>query len=637
MESNPLNSLTSILSKFKRGESAVIQILIKPTSQNWHKRGLKIASQMQQGENLNEAMANVSQGILLKNLKEIFFPSKLKEKEIEQAHHLSPIEENIINNLEEKASKMGLGVNVRVLVSTKSKEMASRDLDSIINTFTQFNIYEAGNSFNAIIPRNQNRLISNFIFRKFDESKKIILNTEELASLFHPPLPSLETPNIRWMLYKKSAPPANMAQEGIILGKNSYRGAENIIKIKDDDRRRHIYIAGMTGTGKSVLIANMAIQDIKNGHGVCVIDPHGDLVEDILQRIPKERVNEVIVFDPSDTSRPLGLNMLEAKTPQEVDFAVQEMIAIWQKMFPPEILGPVFEHHMRNNLLTLMADKENSGTLVEIPRLFTDPEFQKVKVQKVQNPQVRLYWEKEIAKTSDFHKSEMYGYIISKVGRFAENEVMRNIIGQPASSFNFRRIMDERKILLVNLSKGKIGEINSNLLGLIIVAKLQMAALGRANMPLEQRNDFYLYIDEFQNFITENISTILSEARKYRLNLTVAHQYLGQLIKGQDTKIRDAVLGTIGTMIVFKVGIEDAEILVKEFQPIFSEQDLINIEKFNACVKLLIDNQQVRAFNMRTFDLEPGDGKISQKIKESSRMKYGKDKNIVEKEISKLN
>ncbi len=287
--------------------------------------------------------------------------------------------------------------------------------------------------------------------------------------------------------------------------------------------------AGLGG-GKSVLLGNMALQDIKNGEGLCVIDPHGDLIEDILQHVPKERAEDIIVFEPFDTERPIGLNMLEVDSDEQKDFAVQEMISIFYKLVTdPAMLGPMFEHNMRNAMLTLMADEEHPGTLTDIPRIFTDTEFQKYKIAKLRDPVVRAFWEKEMAKTSDFHKSEMLGYLISKVGRFVENSMMRNIVGQPKSGFNFRKIMDEGKVLLVNLSKGRTGEINAKLLGLILVSKIQIAALSRADMPESQRRDFYLYVDEFQNFITDAFSSILSEARKYKLNLVIAHQYLGQL------------------------------------------------------------------------------------------------------------
>ena len=304
------------------------------------------------------------------------------------------------------------------------------------------------------------------------------------------------------------------------------------------------------------------------------------------------------------------------------------------------MIGPMFEHNMRNVMLTLMTDVEHPGTIAEIPRMFTDSEFQKKWVAKLTDPVVRAFWEKEMAKTTDFHKSEMLGYLISKVGRFVENEMMRNIIGQSRSGFNVREMMDKKKILLVNLAKGKVGEVNSSLLGLIIVSKLQMAALSRADLPPEQRHDFYLYIDEFQNFITDSIATILAEARKYKLNLIIAHQYLGQLEGGSgatdkagSSKIKDAVLGTVGTMIGFKMGIEDAEIIAKEFSPTVSAYDLINIEAYNAYTKLLVRNQATRPFNLRCLPLMPGNVRLASAIKEFSRLTYARPKELVEKEI----
>ena len=394
-----------------------------------------------------------------------------------------------------------------------------------------------------------------------------------------------------------------------------------------------MYVIGKSGVGKSVLMTQMALQDIANGDGVCVVDPHGDLIMDILARMPANRRPDVIHFNPSDMDAPVGLNMLDATTPEEQDFAVQEMIAIFMKLFPPEVIGPMFEHNMRNVMLTLMADPSQPGTIVEIPRMFTDPVFQKSKVSKVTDPIVRSFWEKEMAKTSDFHKSEMLGYLISKVGRFVENSMMRNVIGQSRSGFDFQRIMNEGKILLVNLAKGSTGEVNANLLGLIIVSKLQMAALRRANMPQDQRRDFFLYIDEFQNFVTDSVATILSEARKYRLNMTIAHQYVGQLVQGQDTKIRDAVFGNVGTVVAFRVGVEDAEIFAQTFAPTFSQFDVTNVEKYAAIVKLLVDNTMSKPFTMHTLPLGPVTPGLMEQLIQQSRQQYGKPRSEVEKEI----
>jgi len=289
---------------------------------------------------------------------------------------------------------------------------------------------------------------------------------------------------------------------------------------------------------------------------------------------------------------------------------------------------------MRNVMLTLMADKDHPGTIVDIPRMFTDTEFQKYKVSKLKDANVRLFWEKEMAKTSDFHKSEMLGYLVSKVGRFVENEMLRNIIGQSKSAFDFREVMDNKKILLINLAKGKVGEVNSALLGLIIVSKLQMAAMGRASLPEDQRHDFYLYVDEFQNFVTDSIATILSEARKYRLDLIIAHQYIGQLLDDKGgSQIKDAVFGNVGTLCSFKIGVEDAEIIAKEFAPVFNEYDVINIDKYHAYVKLLIDNAPSKPFIMQTYLPDQGSPEIAKKLKEYSRLKYGVEKAVIEQDM----
>lgn len=638
LESDSFNAITNSLSKLREEDGAVVQFVFRSARPNWHIWGKKVASQMQQGKSAKEVLGSSSGGAFKKFTKDWVEAAKSAPKKEEfqkKQYQLSPMEGEVIKGLEKKSSKAGFDVNIRMVVASASQQLARGYLDDIINSFAQFNIYEFGNGFVAARPRSLTRLVHDFIYRRFDEKKKILLNTEELASVFHFPLPTTETPNIVWLLAKRAPAPVNIPQEGVYLGRNLYRGVETIVRIKKDDRRRHMYLIGKSGTGKSVLLANMAIQDIINGDGVCVVDPHGDLIDNILARVPRERAEDVIVFNPSDTDRPMGLNMLDAKTSEQADFAVQEMIQIFYKLLPdPAMAGPMFEHYMRNALLVLISDHDNPGTLVELPRVFTDKEFRKKKLEKVTDILVKDFWEREYEQSQKGSSAaDMLSYVISKTGRFIENEMMRNIIGQPYSGFDFREVMDKKKVLLVNLSKGKTGELNSNLLGLIIVSKLQMAAMSRAELPEEQRQDFYLYLDEFQNFITASIATILSEARKYRLDLVLAHQYMGQLVEGANTQIRDAVLGTVGTMAAFKIGVEDAEILAKEFAPVFNNYDLVNVEKYNAYIKLLIDNQAARAFNMQTYPLPPADEKMAYAIKELSRRKYGRDKQIVEREI----
>jgi len=635
IETDPLSALTNALSKFSDVQhgGAAIQYVVRSAHPKWHAPGNELAREVRQGKKLKEAISIVS-GSIAGNAARAFFKRDNKNAESKQFSGLSKFDEEAVMRVQQKSSKMGFEVNIRIVVAAATESQALSELGGIVDSFSQFSGFEYGNGFKRDNPRRLGPFLDDFIYRNFNEKRSAILNTEEMASLFHFPLPITETPNILWLQSKQASSPVAMPKEGIILGHNVYRNVDTMVRLKDADRRRHLYIIGKSGVGKSVLIGNMVKQDMEAGHGVCVIDPHGDLVDTALGYVPEERLEDVIYFDPGDMERPMGLNMLEYKYDSQKDFAVQEMIAIFMKLFPPEMIGPMFEHNMRNVMLTLMADKENPGTIVDIPRMFTDQEYQKYKIAKLTDLTVRQFWEQEMAKTSDFHKSEMLGYLISKVGRFVENDLMRNIIGQPRSAFDFRDVMDKKKILLINLAKGKVGEVNSSLLGLIIVSKLQMAAMTRSDMPEDQRHDFYLYIDEFQNFVTDSIATILSEARKYRLDLIVAHQYVSQLVQGQDTKIRDAVFGNVGTLVSFKIGVEDAEMIAKEFAPVFNEYDVINIDKYHAYIKLLIDNAPAKPFQMQTYPPAPTDPEKVAKLKEYSRLKYGIEKSIVEADIN---
>lgn len=635
LEYDPLNNLTNTLSKLPFGEGAAVQILLKPIAGGWKHRAFSFARQIQKN---GLAKASFDQNWLRQILKFIN-PKTIKKNpdgsiRQEEPARITPLDEEAIKLVEGKASKIGFSANIRIIAAAPELVRAQGIVAEIERAFSQFNSPNF-NSFKAIkqgmsSSRFNKNLIYDFIFRNFDNSGAMILNTEELASIFHFPTVVLETPKVKWLAAKNAPPPSDIAPDGIILGYNVYRGEETVIRIAREDRRRHIYTIGQTGTGKSNFLGEMIKRDIADGKGICVIDPHGDLAEDILTCIPESRAEDVVVFDPSDTARPLGLNMLEVFREDQKDFAIQEMISIFYKLFPPEMIGPMFEHNMRNAMLTLMSDAEHPGTIAEIPRMFTDTEFQKYKVGKVKDPVVRAFWEKEMAKTSDFHKSEMLGYLISKVGRFVENSMMRNIIGQEKSAFNFRDIMDNEKILLVNLSKGKTGEVNSSLLGLIIVAKLQMAAMSRTDIPLDERKDFYLYIDEFHNFTTDSVATILSEARKYRLNLNIAHQFIAQLPEN----IRDAVFGNVGSMICFRIGAEDAELVSKQYAPVFNAQDLTNIDNYNAYVKLMINGAISRPFNMKCYPPTKGNLEIALAVKELSRLKYGKPRELVEKNIA---
>lgn len=628
LDADPLAAVLGVMSKVQAGEGAVIQILIRPKRHGWERPGQQLARRMQEGEAKTAGQSSTGwTGVLTASLAKPKDPYQMRG-----VPTITPMEQELIKSLEDKAGKPGFEVNLRIVTSSPLERNARVHLENIVNAYTQYLAPESTNQFKRGPVQSHGAVIRDYYYRNFNATS-MVLNSEEVNSLYHFPLPQTTAPNVAWLAAKKAPAPVNLPGQGLVLGHSPYRGQDAVVRILPEDRRRHVYIVGTTGSGKSVLMANMASQDIAAGHGVCIVDPHGSLVEEVMANIPPARLHDVIVFHPADTERPMGLNMLEASQPEERDAAVQEMVAIFMKLFPPEMIGPMFEHNMRNAMLTLMADEDYPGTIADIPRIFTDKTFQQYKVAKVKDPVVRAFWEKEMAKTSDFHKSEMLGYLISKVGRFVENAMMRNIIGQPKSAFNFRQIMDQQKILLVNLSKGQIGEVNAFLLGLIIVSKLEMAALSRADQPEAQRPDFYLYIDEFQNFITDSIATILSEARKYRLNLTMAHQYMAQLVNGPDTKVRDAVLGNVGTMVAFRIGVEDAAVLDKQFAPTVSAYDLVNQEQYTAYLRLLINNTAAPAFHLQTYPPVAGNPAMSQAIQQHSRLRYGKDRQTVEAEI----
>lgn len=639
-DSDPMLSALNAISKINEYNSAAaIQFVVRSANKKWRRDGVRIVREVRKGKKFEEVVSKGALGAVMKVGGELagqITTSNKKDDPNKQdnKYQLSQMEEEMLKGIEEKLSKGGLDVTIRVMSVSDQEHIAKSNLDNILNSFSQYNLYRFGNSFEGAIPRNQSFLIRSFIYRTFHERRGMVLNTEEMASLWHLPLHSTETPNINWLSGRKSPPPSDLPKEGLKLGYVDYRGQKNDVFMKEADRRRHLYVIGKSGSGKSVFVSNLAIQDVKAGRGLAVVDPHGDLVEDVLAHIPRERADDVIIFNPSDLERPIGLNMLEPKSEDQKDFAVQEMIGIFYKLFPPEMIGPMFEHNMRNVMLTLMSDISNPGTIIDIPRMFTDEAYVQKYLVNVTDPVVRAFWEKEMAQTSDFHKSEMLGYLVSKVGRFVGNEMMRNIMGQQKSGFDIRQAMDDQKIILINLSKGKTGEVNAKLLGLILVAKIQMAAMGRADMDESLRKDFYLYIDEFQNFVTDSISTILSEARKYRLDLIIAHQYMGQLTddKGK-SDVRDAVLGNAGTICVGRIGPDDAEILAKEFAPVFGSYDLLNPPPFSYYTKMLIDGKASKPFNMASYPPQEGNKEMASAIKELSRLKYGRDKRIVEAEI----
>jgi len=646
-EGDSLNSLINALSKIDEHSGAVVQIVARSAHKRWHKKGVIVSREMQQGKPLNAALRRAGFGnifdksiALFAGLLTVFHSnsqdkSRQKLTSDEANYRLSPMEEEVIKGIQEKTSKAGLDSNIRLVVSSPDKRIAQAYLDSLVSAFSQFNIYEYGNGFKKAGLVNLNNLVSNFIHRGFEPKYGLLINTEEMSTLWHLPLSGSQTPNIHWLEARQAAPPFNLPDAGLLLGQNIFRGVKTPVKIKAEDRLRHMYIIGKSGTGKSVFMSNMIIQDIKNGEGLCLIDPHGDLIDGVLQHIPEERAEDVILFDPANTERPIALNMLEFTTPEQKTFVINEMINIFEKLYDLKSTGgPMFEQYMRNTMLLMMEDPASGSTLLEVPKVLADANFRRYKLAKCQNPVVRDFWEKEAEKAGgEAALANMVPYITSKLTPFVSSDLLRPIIAQQKSSFNFREAMDTGKIILIKLSKGKIGDISANLLGMVVVGKILMSALSRVEVPEAERRNFFLYIDEFQNFITESIAIILSEARKYRLSLTMAHQYIGQLSKGNDHTIREAVFGNVGTMAAFRIGPDDAEFMAKQFQPVFNQFDLINVPQYSAYVKLLIDNQNPPAFNLQTLPPVSGNQALAEKIRQLSALKYGRERSVVEQEI----
>lgn len=623
---DPLNAILNSMSKLqKEGEGAAIQLLLQP-AQGKTDLATKIAQEIQVGYPFKEALGRA------KGKKK-----KEEDEENKQRPQAAPADLEIAKLIQEKAAKTSYNVNVRLVTSAGDQTRADQMLTDMEGSIAQY----AAPSMNSLKVTKQKgsaleKLFYNFSFRIFEGSKTMLMSAEEVTSLYHFPTPLTSAPKVQQVKTKSAEPPANLPTEGIILGINKYRGEEKEIRLAPDDRRRHMYIIGQTGTGKSTLMKNMVPQDIEDGHGVCIVDPHGDFAEYVLSRIPEHRKDDVIYFSPGDTARPLGLNMLEIdpSKPEQKSFVANDLMKILMTIYPDvgEAFGPMFQQYFKNSVMLLLDDYETEvPTIAEIPRILADTDFRRDKLSRETNPIVKNFWEQEAEKAGgEAALANMVPYITSKLSPFLTNEYVRPIIGQQKSSFDFRQVMDEGKILIVNLSKGLIGEENAKLLGGMVVSKLFVNALSRVDLPEDQRKDFYLYMDEFQNFTTDSISAILSEARKYKLNLVMAHQFIGQL----PDEIKNAVFGNVGSMIAFRVGTDDAEFLANKFAPVFDLQDLSDVENYNARAKLLINNQTTSPFGIYVPKEIEGSEETKNIIKESSSQKYGRNREEIEKEIS---
>ncbi|KKT69734.1 MAG: hypothetical protein UW65_C0014G0017 [candidate division WWE3 bacterium GW2011_GWB1_44_4] len=616
MGADSMSPLTSAMSKMGPEEVLAVQFVISPAGDAWRKAGGA-------------------------------FTGAVKVKSAEGKSHVDP---EFMKGVEKKISKPGFNVAIRLIAVSNDKSSAQNHLRNLTTSFEQF----TNVTYNKFRKRKfifVMKLIEDFIYRRLNTRELHIpffdislyrncslLNTEELATIFHLPNKNVQTPGIIWLAARRASAPVNLPTSGLYLGQSIFRGVKKKVYMTAEDRIRHMYIIGQTGTGKSQLMMSLVLQDIQDGEGVAVIDPHGSDISELLEKIPANRIDDVILFDAGDFERPMGLNMLEAETEEEKHMLINSFIGMLYKLYDPNkqgIMGPQLERAIRNVMLTAMVDPES--TMVDVLRLLIDDRYAQTFIPKITDPLVKKYWTDEQAKTTANRKGEMMGYFVSKFDRLVTERVMRNIIGQPKSAFSFKKVMAEKKILLCDLSKGKIGEENSNFLGLLIVPRILTAALSRSTL-VEQGikfPHFYLYVDEFQNFATDDFATILSEARKYKLNLIVAHQFIPQL----GDKVKEAVFGNVGTICAFRVGADDAKYLETHFEPVFKQSDLMNNPTGSYYIRLLVNNMPARPFSMSVdWDMitkTRRDPDVARRIRENSRTKYGKPVKEIEEYITK--
>jgi hypothetical protein len=636
-EHDPMNILLAAFAKIaKHGEGAALQITVSTEGDRYNHHYKKILRQLEKGKNFRKAIkvSETELGEAVHTMaKQIFMP---KEYEMEVEKQFRRTSDQVVTEEITKKVKSRIApVSIRLLASAPTKARAEELVGNLEAPFGQYDDPKGNHLvFKKVGGWGLANFLRDFTYREFDHSIAVPLSLAEVTSIFHFTAERLTTSRELKRSFAKQAPaPVETPTEGIILGVNRYGAEETPVRFGAADRLRHAYVIGQTGTGKTGLIKNMILQDIKNGEGVAFIDPHGNDIEDVLANIPPERAGDVIYFDPAYTARPMGLNMLEydRTKPEMKTFVVDEVYGIFRKLYAdvPEAFGPMFEQYYRNAVQLVVEDPDTGSTFVEIPRVFADTAFRNLKLSHCQNPIIVQFWRK-IAEQAQGDPSleNVAPYITSKFDVFLTNDIMRPIVSQERSAFNFREIMDKKKIFLANLSKGRLGDRNTSLLGLILVSKFLQAAFSRVDTRGMDLPVFYLYIDEFQNFATPSIATILSEARKYKLSLTIAHQFIAQL----EEDIRDAVIGNVGTKAAFRIGTSDAEFLEKQFTPTFSQQDLENLPNRNAVLSLLVNGVPARPFTIQTQDLPAMDYGRVDALKELSYRTYGKDREEVEAE-----
>jgi len=629
LKRDAMQAMLNSLANLGKEDGAAIQILMRPADPTWRKTAHAVATSKRKGEKDGGVGAKVFNGAREIGTALVKPPEGSSDKP-----DLSDHEQSVLNAIDDKTRYPAFEVVIRLVASSNIITRSQTIMSNMVAAFSLFDS-PGKNGFKFEPSKDVDELETSYILKFFpQDSNKMILNSVELATIFHfPDQRNIPTTQLERQDSKQVDGPRNMPDEGLLLGYNVFRGVKKPIRLAIGDRQRHMYVVGQTGTGKSTFLENLALQDMLSGNGFAFVDPHGDTAEKLLSMVPKERTEDVIYFCPAEMDHPMGLNIFEFDNPDQKDFLIQESINMLYKLYDPQhqgIMGPRYEHLFRNAALTVMADPAG-GTFIDLPKLFRDPQYVKQKLVHVTDANVREFWEKEMPQSQRSNEfGEVVSWFVSKFGAFVSNEMMRNIIGQTKSSFNLREIMDNKKILLVNLSKGRTGDLNSKLLGIIFVMKFQAAAMSRANIPEKDRVDFSLYVDEFQNFSTDSFATIMSEARKYHLNLIVANQFTTQLTE----EIRDAVFGNMGTIVAFRVGQNDVDSLTRYFQPIFDADDLLRVPNYNTITRTLTGGVPTQSFSMATLPpLGEPNVKLSAALKQLSAAKFGKPKAVVEKEI----
>jgi hypothetical protein len=638
-DQDPLSVLIQTFTKIAAvGEGAAVQFIVSPVGDASIKRYHKVLEKVEKGAKLEKALKDTPVGIggeVYKLFRELVV-SDAKKKEDKKKEEENHVDEIVVEEIKKKIETPIPSVNIRLVASAANSARAETILSDIISSFNQYQNTN-GNQlrFERYTGKQSLELAKQFTFREYSSKHALPLSVRELTTLMHFPTHALSvTPQLKRLRAAEAPAPIGLPTEGTLLGTNRFRGVDTPAYLTDNDRLRHLYVIGQTGTGKTVFLKNLINQDIARGDGVCFIDPHGSDIEDVLANIPEHRFKDVIYFDPANTQHVLGLNMLEfdPRFPEQKTFVVNELFSIFKKLYSnsPESMGPAFEQYFRNATMLVMEDPATGNTMLDISRVLADAKYREVKLARSKNPVVNQFW-REIATKAQGEASlaNIVPYITNKFDIFTANEIMRPIIAQQTSAFRFREVMDSRKILLVNLSKGRLGDINANLLGMVLVGKILMAALSRVDALASDLPPFYLYIDEFQNITTDSISAILSEARKYKLSLNIAHQFIAQL----DEKIRDAVFGNVGSMAIFRVGSEDSKYLEPQMAPVFEAQDIMNIENYHAYVRLLARGTPQKPFSIQVPPPNKGSAERSAYIKQLSAQTYGRPFDEVDREV----